>query len=76
MDPFNKYILIIIIMSADLAKGLDTPELKIAQSMYSNKETRNKHNLSVVRQDAVVNAGPAVAPNAVTLILMESMRKC
>jgi hypothetical protein len=40
------------------------------------KKPGNKHNLSGVRRAAVVNAEPAVAPDVVNLILMESMRKC
>jgi hypothetical protein len=39
------------------------------------KKPGNKQNLPGVGRAAVANADPAVAPDVVTLILMENMRK-
>jgi hypothetical protein len=74
--PFNTYIVIIIVMPANLAKGLGIPELRKTPSQFTvMKKPGNEHNLSGMRRAAVFNADPEVVTNAVTLILMESMRK-
>jgi hypothetical protein len=65
------------VSSAGLTKGLQTPELKNTPSHFTAMKTSgNQYILSGARRAAVVNADPVVAPNVVTLILMESIRMC
>jgi hypothetical protein len=62
-------------MPSNLTKALDTPELK-HPVVYCGEETREQTQLSGLRRADVVNVDPAVAPDVVAFILMESMRKC
>jgi hypothetical protein len=64
-------------MPAGLTKRLDNPELKKKTSQFTAmKKPGNKHNFSGVRLAAIVKVDLAVSPDVVTILLLESVRKC
>jgi hypothetical protein len=62
-------------MPAGIKEVLETPVLN-AQSVYCDEETRKRTQLVWREVAAIVSADPSVAPDVVTLTLMENMRKC
>jgi hypothetical protein len=63
-------------MPSDLTKGLDTPKFEKHPVVYCCEETREHTQLFGVRRADVVNVDPAIAPDVVSLLLLEGMREC